>query len=578
MVRIGLSFVLAASVMLFSQLVHADVSQVTASVDRNPVTENQSFVLTVSVDDDVPNDSFSPSDLLDDFVVGRTSVNRQTSIINGSLSKKTTFTTVLIPQSEGTYTIPAFTIEGVSSTPIDLRVNDASETQNTDNTMAFIRADITPDTVYLQQPITYTARLYLAADLNKGNLVPPQAEGADIQQIGRDSESTEVLNGKRYKVYQRVYQITPSQSGTLDITGARFDGEIFVQGQRSIFSSFSNTQPVSTIGDSTQIKVLPIPDGWQGHWLPSELVSLSQSAAPEQSEHRIGEPITLSYMLTAVGVKPEQLPDIRPDFPDTVRVYPDGNETDQFTRNGVVISQKTISFAVVPNQAGNQVIPGVNLPWFNTKTGQAQTATTNDYQFTVPAAPGAQTSAPEQPEPARDNSDIAQTSALPAAPANGSDSSTAPESAFSAPTALVTAIGIALALSLLLNLYLLLKNRRKPLPSVEATAIQDLNKDKLWQAFQKACQSNDPKAAKSSLVRWAQHHFNAPVHSLQDVSEHLALGNACHSLNRALYEPGSSPWKDGKLLYRAVKAALSQHKKSSRDSHAPPTLYGESSL
>lgn len=574
MVRIGVSFLLAASVMLFSQLVHADVSRVTTTVDRNPVTANQSFVLTVSVDDDVPNDSFSPSDLLGDFVVGRTSVNRQTSIINGSLSKKTTFTTVLIPQSKGTYTIPAITIEGVSSTPIKLQVTAPSDTQSTESKIAFIRADITPQSVYLQQPITYTTRLYLAADLNKGNLVPPQAQGADIQQIGRDSESTEVLNGKRYKVYQRVYQITPSQSGTLDITGARFDGEVFVQGQRSIFSSFSNTQPVSTIGESAQIQVLPVPDGWQGHWLPSELVSLSQSVTPEQSEYRIGEPITLSYMLTAVGVKPEQLPDIRPDFPDTFRVYPDGNETDQFTRNGVVISQKTISFAVVPNQAGDSVIPGVNLPWFNTKTRQAQTATTDAYRFTVAAVPGAQTSVPEQPNQPQENNEAAQKQVSP----TESVSDKAPASGFSGPSAYLIALGIAFALSLLLNLYLLLRGRRKVSSSVNAPVTQDLNKDTLWRAFQKACQSNDSKAAKSSLIRWAQQHCNTPIYGLEDVSQQLSLGNACHSLNRALYEPGAASWKDGKLLYRAVKSSLSQSKKDKIDSHAPPTLYGESSL
>lgn len=570
MVRIGLSFLLAASVMLFSQWVHADVSRVTATVDHNPVTTNQSFVLTVSVDDDVPNDSFSPSDLLDDFVVGRTSVNRQTSIINGSLSKKTTFTTVLIPQTKGTYTIPAITIEGVASTPIALQVTDASNAQSADNKMAFIRAEITPDTVYLQQPITYTARLYLAADLNKGNLVPPQADNADIQQIGRDSESTDVLGGKRYKVYQRIYQITPSQSGTLDITGARFDGEIFVQGQRSIFSSFSNTQPVSTIGESTDIKVLPIPDNWHGHWLPSELVSLSQSVTPEQSEYRMGEPITLSYMLTAVGVKPEQLPDIRPDFPSTVRVYPDGNETDQFTRNGVIISQKTISFAVVPNQAGHLVIPGINLPWFNTKIGQAQTATTDDYRFTVAAVPGAQNTSTGQPNQL-DKQDT--TGKSPSSLATPTRNRT-PTDALSWSSAIITTLGIVLSLSLLFNVYLLWATRRKKSPSTNVNASHDLNKDRLWRAFQKACQHNDPKAAKSSLILWARHYFGTPVRGLQDVSERLSLDETYHSLNRALYEPGSGSWKDGKSLYRAVKLALNQHPPPNRDAHEPPKLYG----
>lgn len=314
--------------------------EVTATVDRNPVTANQSFVLTVTVDDDVENDSFSPSKLLKDFVVGRTSVSRQTSMINGRLSKQTRFTTVLIPQAAGEYTIPEITIAGVSSQPITIEVLEAGSNQDTEQKTAFLEAQVDSEQVYLQQPITYVARLFLAADLNKGNLVPPEAENADVQQIGRDEESTQMVNGRRYKVYQRVYQITPSKSGPLSITGARFDGEVFTQGQRSIFSSFSNTQPVSTIAETIDVNVKPVPPNWQGHWLPSELVSISQSVSPEQDTYTVGEPLTISYMLTAIGVKPEQLPEIKPEFPDTVRVYPDGDETDQFTRNGVVISQK----------------------------------------------------------------------------------------------------------------------------------------------------------------------------------------------------------------------------------------------
>ena len=108
----------------------------------------------------------------------------------------------------------------------------------------------------------------------------------------------------------------------------------------SIFSSFSNTQPVSTLGETIELTVKPIPANWQGAWLPSELVTLSQTLSPEADTIEVGEPLTIRYQLTAVGVKPEQLPEISPAFPDSVRVYPDNDETDQYVRNGVTIAQK----------------------------------------------------------------------------------------------------------------------------------------------------------------------------------------------------------------------------------------------
>ena len=75
---------LVVLLMLFSMTASADVTEVTATVDRNPVTVNESFVLTVTVNDDVSNNAFEASKLLQDFVVGRTSVSRQTSMINGN--------------------------------------------------------------------------------------------------------------------------------------------------------------------------------------------------------------------------------------------------------------------------------------------------------------------------------------------------------------------------------------------------------------------------------------------------------------------------------------------------------------
>ncbi|WP_404398724.1 BatD family protein [Idiomarina loihiensis] len=555
-----------------SQLAYADVSEVTATVDRNPVTANESFVLTVTVDDDVTNDSFSPSKLLKDFVVGRTSVSRQTSMINGKLSKKTRFTTVLIPQSAGDYKIPEISIGGASSDPISLQVLEPGNNQGNEQKVAFLEAQVDNQQVYLQQPITYVARLFLAADLNKGNLIPPEAENADIQQIGRDEESTEMVNGRRYKVYQRVYQITPSKSGSLSITGARFDGEVFTQGQRSIFSSFSNTQPVSTIAETIEVEVQAVPDNWQGHWLPSELVSVSQSVSPEQDSYTVGEPFTVSYMLTAVGVKPEQLPDIQPEFPDTVRIYPDGDETDQFSRNGVIISQKTISFAIVPNQPGPLKIPALSIPWFNTKTGSPASAKTKELNFSVAMGDGMQ--------PIPTPNDNAEAPATEEQPENNEEQASTEVKTQSAEWNIwvISLLSLALVISLILNAYLLwhkgtISQSRVPSRKPEETP-RNLNKDKFWREFQLACRNNNAQEAKDSLLKWANRYFERSFNSLTELSQYLSIEALCSSLQQSLYHPGATPWQDGKVLYKEVRASIESRKNKATTKNVLPNLYG----
>lgn len=571
-------FLLTASTLLSSLWTapaYADVTRIEASVDKNPVIVDESFVLTVTFNDDVESSAFQPQQLLSDFMVGRTSVSRQTSIVNGDLSKLTRFTTVLIAQQEGEYTIPAIMMDGAQSDPITMQVLAAgSDTSARSDKIAFIESTLDSQSVFLQQPLTYIVRLYLAADLNKGNLMPPKMAQADIRQIGSDEESTQMLNGRRYKVYQRTYQITPNKSGEFEIQGARFDGEVYAEGQRSIFSSFSNTQPVSTIGETVSVQVKPVPANWRGHWLPSELVTISQSLTPEKSEFDVGEPVTISYQLTAVGVKPEQLPEIEPQFPASVRVYPDNQQTDQFVRNGVTIAQKTMSFAVVPNEPGNLQLPGVEIPWFNTKRGQRDIAATDPISLTVngvtntlsEAQPPAQQ--PQQPDVASKN-DKAPAEVQPAVATE------------SAGQRVIGVLAVLLVISLLGNLawfWRRNKRQRTPLPSHNA-AEQPLTRNQQWRNFQKACADNHARKADEFLRKWVQQRFDKRLVALGDLARWLADGNRVdedlqHQLNtlqQSLFSATKPKWTGGKALYQSLRNALEKQPKHKRDEL--PRLY-----
>lgn len=559
---------------LFSTSAHAEVTNIEAVVDKNPVLVNESFVLTVTFNDDVENGVFQPQQLLSNFIVGRTSVSRQTSIVNGTLNKMTRFSTVLIADQPGTYTIPSIMMDGVKSQPIEIEVLAAgSDTSDRADRVAFIEASVDNQTVFLQQPLTYIVRLYLAADLNKGNLMPPQMAHADIRQIGSDDESSKMINGRRYKVYQRTFQITPNKSGTFTIEGARFDGEVYAEGQRSIFSSFSNTQPVSAIGENISVTVKPVPDSWQGPWLPSELVTLSQSLAPDTDTIDVGEPLTVSYQLTAVGVKPEQLPPIKPDFPASVRIYPDNEATDQFVRNGVTIAQKTVSFAVVPNDPGKLTLPAVAIPWFNTKRDQRAIAKTEPVTLTVEGVANAQTpSAPVTPVPAN----------KPAAPAaDSAPVETAPVESIASQRVLWILVTL-LVLSLVGNLaWLWRRNKRRPMRVTAANNQQQvLTGNQQWRNFQKACADNHARKADESLRKWAQQHFDQSLVSLGELARWLANGHAVdeellqqlNGLQQSLFSATKPTWTEGKTLYQCLRRALDRRAKPTKND-ALPKLY-----
>ena len=101
------------------------LTKVSASVDKNPVVVNESLILTVTADDDVNSNALDTSALLGDFIVGRTSVSSQTSMVNFNTSRTTTWTTVLIPRKSGELLIPVFTIDGIQTQAIAIKALEA---------------------------------------------------------------------------------------------------------------------------------------------------------------------------------------------------------------------------------------------------------------------------------------------------------------------------------------------------------------------------------------------------------------------------------------------------------------------
>jgi len=369
--------------LLFTHSAFA-LSQVTASVDKNPVMLKESLVLQVIADDDVNTNALDTSSLLQDFIVGRTSVSSQTSMINFKTTRTTTWTTVLIPRREGNITIPSFTVEGAKTRPIDLSVVAVSDTSATKQQDIFITTDISSDNVYVQQQVTLTVKLHFSAELKRGSLTEPTLEHANVTQIGKDKESDTIINGRRFRVIERVYAISPQKSGDFILHSPVFSGEIMVPStRRSNFLSFAESKPVSVVGDELALSVKPIADNYKGVWLPSELLAIHQEWQPKKDKFTVGEPITRTITLTAAGLSEEQLPEIDMQMPKGLKVYPDQAELHTGMNNNQLVSQKVRNFALVASKAGSYQLPEIIIPWWNTVTNKYQEAVIPAQTITV---------------------------------------------------------------------------------------------------------------------------------------------------------------------------------------------------
>ena len=378
-----------------SQPVYA-LTIVTASIDANPVFISDSIVLTVVADDSLDRDALDTSALLNDFIIARTEVSTQTKIINLSMSRITQWQIVIIPKKLGSLTIPSLTILGHSSQAIKVQVNKQGEADSASQQNVFITTALSSSEVYVQQLVTLTIKLHIGVPLQRGSLTEPSLPGAIIEQIGKDQESEGLVNGKRYRIIERTYAITPEQSGDLTLDTPMFSGDVMVQSRgRSNFLSFGGSKPINLFGEKLQLNVLPIPESFtkntdaHSRWLPSELLTLEQEWQPNLNEFHVGEPITRTITLNAAGLGKAQLPQINMPAPAGLKIYPDQAELGANLTKERLISQKKQNFAIVASRSGEYTLPPITIAWWNTRTNVFEEAILPAQTITVKMNPDA---------------------------------------------------------------------------------------------------------------------------------------------------------------------------------------------
>ena len=373
--------------LLLSTAAYADVNSLEATIDRNPVMLDEAIRLTVTADGSADRDAFDSSPLLKDFVVGRTSVSSQTSIVNFDTKRTTVWTTTLFPRKEGTFTIPSLTIEGKSTQPIQVKVIPVQEQSNVARDY-FVTTDIDVKEAYLNQQLLYTVKLFLSSNIERGSLQAPEMQNAEITQLGEDKQYTDIVNGRRYQIIERQFAVVPQASGEFTLRGPIFTGEVMAANTNQRFGFFNRTQQINRVGPDITVNIKPIPQGIDYPWLPSAMVRVDEEW-PQGDSFVAGEPVTRIVTLTALGVVEEQLPDIPEFYPPNFKLYPDQSNTTTVEKDQSLISQRQTSLAIIPTQPGNFVLPEITIPWFNTLTQQTEYSTIPARSITVAPASGA---------------------------------------------------------------------------------------------------------------------------------------------------------------------------------------------
>ncbi|KKO46857.1 hypothetical protein WG68_02630 [Arsukibacterium ikkense] len=508
------------------------ISQLNARVDKNPVMLGESVILEVTADSRLPANSINFRVLDGDFSIMVPSVNQSTRVVNGEASHSTTWTVTLLPKASGTFTLPAFTIDNVSTQPLSVEVLPAQQGTGTLRDI-FLQSKLSSDRVVVQQMVYYDVTIYFSGDIQRGSLSEPQLDNALIQQVGQDQEGSELIDGERYRSITRRYAITPQRSGNFSISPPTFSGDI-IDRDNARQSYFARSRAVVREAQTLAIEVQAQTGSFSGNWLVAGLVTLNDEWQPNITELVQGEPITRIITLSAVDVAANQLPDLQLAVPDGFRVYQEQPQTRGAERAGRLVAQKIITSAIIANTPGEYQLPEVTVPWWNSQTNRMEQAVLPGRTLQVKADPN-RLSTPAMIDP----------------PLPQISSTTLPLPAVSPWSWNHTST--ALALGWLLSSVLLLGLWRYQSSTASAgrgqTKPQGAKFDS--RALRAACQKQDKAAARDQLLKWARQQNILAQGSLTALSQQITPGplqQQLQQLNAALYSDSTVAWQAEQLL------------------------------
>ena len=379
----------------------------TAYVDRDEIETGEMLTLILKTDfqaDTPPN--FQT--LIDQFEILGQQQSHHLKLINGTLSSETLWRLTLLPKQAGVLMIPPFQLDNVQSQPIKIRVIAASQNPQASGKGAafFLSATLEPSKQpppYVQQMLHYRLRLFYRGQLIDGNLRPPSFKGTLHQLVTNQKSYSKILQGQLYQVYEWEYLLFPQHSGPFTIEAATFNGRVQWQGQLRHLRLKSEPLKVTVKPKSNSYPATAT-------WLPAQKVNLHLAA--DRHQIQAGETVKLTLNLTAEGLLPAQLPQIRLPQNSNYKLYLEDTQTDHQWQKERLISQITFHYLLVPKLSSSkspssQNAPQINkitlepiqLPWWSTEKDQLEIARTQPLAIQIlPAIAKKQPAASNSPQ------------------------------------------------------------------------------------------------------------------------------------------------------------------------------------
>ncbi|MCW8924855.1 MAG: BatD family protein, partial [Xanthomonadales bacterium] len=520
----------------------AQAAPVTAKLDRNSAVVGETVTLTLQTTDPDQSLDTDLAVLQADFDVLNQRSETQMSFINGRQTASVRLVITLEPKHAGDLQIPALKLPGVTTTPLTLKVTPPPELAPGQAEPVFIEVSVQPESgpYYVLSQVSLMVRIFYQANLTEAAINPPAPTQAAVRLLDEVPYQSE-RNGERYRVLERRYAIFPERSGTLTIPPMQLSGRLIERPSDRLWQPAVRGRRVHVESEPLTLEISPKPDDFDGDfWLPARRITLSQQIADNEELH-VGEPVTRTVIIDAVGLEEHMLEEpVWPEMPDT-RIYPDQPQGISRDDGEWVLGHKEFRYAVVPEVAGELVLPEIRLDWWDTVANRQRTAVLPAHRVEVMPSELSKSVSAAQP-----------ISALPVVPPAGN----------SRPQVITSGSGVwKMSTGLFALLWLatlLLFFRRKPVAAPRAiNGIASMDERELLKRFQQACHENDAPTARKTMAQWVRRHAPRPLRgSMRDFGAECGepgLAQAIAELDACGFaQSGVTNWQ-GDPLWAAFK-------------------------
>lgn len=598
-------FVRVLSLSLFFSLFitfSAFAQAFTAQVNRTEVPQGETFVLTLELTGAQTQDVPDLNVLDNDFIIYSVANAYQSKYINGTSSQSRQWQVAMMPKNSGAVTIPSIRLDNMETQPIVINVVPASvpgaaNTSASGNYSApssagrprfAINAEVDNSKPFVQQQINYTLTLYDTGGL-QGETPQFIDDGQNnwlIKSLGQPTVGSKVVNGRSIREIKFYYALFPQKSGVLKTPEVQFNGyyltrsrggsdpfeDLFggsLMGAGIGFSDmFATRNPVVLTADPVTVDVQPAPSGTGQWWLPASKVTLYSEWEPATPAFKVGEAVSRTIYVKAVGVAENQLPDLKFEQVAGMKQYPDKAVSTSAVEDGNVVAVKKLTNVYIPNRPGKLTLPEISLNWFNTNTRQMEKAVLPP--VTVQVQPGAaSTGITPAPQPQ------VQPSETPAPlPAPSADMQPAQPSAPAAAAAALTwsplmvsiGIGVAFLLGLLVSYLMLRRHHPK----------REEDKGNARKRVIKAANQKDLRKLRDALIFWAREHYgDEKIANLKDVMNYTKSKDFTRQLEILV----TGMYSDAKIDFEpdvfvdVFKRINKSRGRSGEEAHPLPKLY-----